>query len=41
VHLAGKIGRDPAERMQRYHDRRAAAGSGPVGASAHVEPDGE
>ncbi len=24
IHLAAKIGRDPAERMQRYHDRRAA-----------------
>ncbi len=36
IHLAGKIGRDPSERMQRYHDRRIQ--SAPVGAASGPAP---
>ncbi len=37
IHLAAKIGRDPAERMQRYHDRRAAQAPN---APAHADGEG-
>ena len=44
IHLAGKIGRDPSERMQRYQDRRtqgAAPSAPPTSAAATQDHDAD
>ena len=41
IHLAGKIGRDPSERMQRYHDRRVQGAAAPAQAPVPQDHDAD